>query len=67
MPLYRATVWTLSSAVGAVDGYAGLVRRIRTLSADSAEDFKAIVMDEFLHDVDCEVTFGPVSEIEDRE
>lgn len=61
MPLYIGTVWTLTSMVGAIEGDAGLSRRVVKMYVESPEMFKAEIMDRHLHDVDCELYFGPIS------
>jgi hypothetical protein len=62
MPRYRATVWILTSMVGAIEGDAGISRTIIEQEAESAQDFESTIRDQYLHDVDCEVSFGPISE-----
>lgn len=67
MPLYRATVWVLTSTAEVVEGDAGIERRIVERREDSKERFKASVMDDYIYDVDNTVWFGPISEINERE
>jgi len=63
MKRYRATVYVLRGVAAAVEGYAGLTRRIVEELAVSEEQFKNQVRDLYaLVDVDCEVSFGPISQ-----
>ncbi len=57
---YIGTAWILTSMVGAVEGDAGLSRHIFRIKTTSPEMFKAEVRDMHLHDVDCEIYFGPI-------
>lgn len=59
--LYRATVYVLSSVAAAVDGDEGIVRYVTEEHAESARMFEAQVRDRYIHDVDTEVWFGPIS------
>lgn len=63
MKRFRATVYHLSSMVGAIDGDAGIRRYITEEDAEDVAMFKAQVCDRYLPDVDAEVDFGPVSEV----
>jgi hypothetical protein len=69
MPRFRATVWHLSSAAEAVEGDAGIRRFVTEREARSAEYFKADVMDDYIDDLDAEITFGPITQVdlEERE
>lgn len=62
MPLFRATIWTLSATAAAVEGNAGLERRVVEYSADDEEDFIACVTDSHTRHVDDSVSFGPISQ-----
>ena len=64
MPRFRATVYILTSAVAAVEGDQGISRHIIELEAEDREMFKAEIHDQHLHDVDCEIDFGPITEKE---
>jgi hypothetical protein len=64
MPRFRATVWVLSGTAAAVEGDAGITRFVAEREARSAEFFKANVMDDYIHDLDAEISFGPVSEVD---
>ena len=60
---FRTTVWYLKSAVAAVEGEQGRVRRIVTGYAPNKATFLARVTDELTgSDVDCEVSFGSTSQ-----
>lgn len=59
---FRATFWYSSAASLAVDGDRGGTRHIVEHEAEDAADFRAMVTDACTHDVDDEITFGPVSE-----
>jgi hypothetical protein len=61
MHYYIATVYVLTSMVGVIEGDAGISRRVIRLQTTSPEMFKAEIMDRYLHDVDAEIDFGPVS------
>jgi hypothetical protein len=63
MPLFRATVYTLSSAVEAIEGDAGISRTVIEAEAENAGRFEAEIRDRYIHDVDAMVDFGPVSNI----
>jgi hypothetical protein len=58
---FRATVWHLSSVAAAVEGDAGTSRFITEDVAESPDMFDAIIKDRYLHDVDAEVTLGPIT------
>lgn len=59
---FRATVYVLSGMAAAVEGDAGITRLVVQEDAESAEMFRAQVMDRWsARDVDAEVSFGPVS------
>jgi hypothetical protein len=62
MPIFRATVWTLSAMAAAVDGDNAIRRRIVELSADDERSFEAAVQDWYIDNVDNEVWFGPISQ-----
>ena len=62
MRIFRATVWTLSAVAACVDGYAAIQRRIREELAEDEQDFEAGIRDEYIHDVDNEVWFGPITD-----
>lgn len=61
MPRFRATVWTLSAAAGAVEGDAGIQRHIAEEFCYAESGFKAWVMDNYTHHVDDQVWIGPIS------
>lgn len=63
MPRFRATVWVLTSAADVVDGDAGINRYITEKDAEDARDFEADIRDQYIHDVDTMVWFGPISEV----
>ncbi len=62
MPRFRATIWVLSSTAEAVEGDAGITRRVLEWQADNENNFKADVLDRYaLADVDAQVWFGPIT------
>jgi hypothetical protein len=63
MPLYRATVWVLTATAAVVDGDEGITRKIVEREASNKRYFEADVRDDYIHDVDNEVWFGPISQI----
>jgi hypothetical protein len=67
MPRFRATVWVLSGVAEAVEGYAGLHRYVAEREARSAEFFKADIMDDYINDLDAEISFGPITEVDMEE
>lgn len=58
---YIGTAWILTSMVGVMEGDAGLSRHVFRIRCESPAMFKAEIMDMHLHDVDCEIYFGPIS------
>lgn len=65
MPIYRATVWHVSSSAQAV-GDPG-ERKIVQMLALNRENFKALYQDQYLSDVDADITFGPITEKSDAQ
>lgn len=61
MTRFIATMWKLSATAEAVEGDAGITRRVVVGVAQDMEEFKAICTDTFTHHVDDSVWFGPVS------
>ncbi len=61
MNRYRATVYVLTSLALEHEGEAGIRRTVIEEGAESADAFKAQVQDRWLHDVDADVSFGPVT------
>lgn len=61
MNRYRATVYVLSAMAAAVDGHAGITRRVVEQAAEDAGMFMAQVQDSYMRSVDDDVSFGPVT------
>lgn len=62
LTVFRATVWVLTGMAAAAEGDAGITRLVVQDVAEDEGMFRAQVMDRWSQrDVDCEVTFGPVS------
>ena len=61
MPKFRATVWHLSSTAEVVEGYAGVRRFIVEEEAQDKRMFEARIRDRYIHDVDADVSFGPIT------
>ena len=62
MPIFRATVYVLTGMAAACDGDGGIVRKVIELSANDVGDFLAQVQDQYIDDVDTDVSFGPITE-----
>ena len=60
MPIYIATVYTLSAMAEAVDGDAGIRRQVHRLEARDPKDFEASIRDLYISDPDNNVWFGPI-------
>ncbi len=63
MRRFRATVYHLSSVAACVDGDSATRRFIAEEDADDARMFEAQIRDRYIHDVDAEVSFGPISDV----
>lgn len=66
MPYYIATVYTLPATVAAVEGDAGITRRVVRMRADSARDFEMTIRDWYISDPDNDVWFGPIGLSKDQ-
>jgi hypothetical protein len=62
MPVFRATVWTLSAVDADIDGDAGIRRRVIEYVTESAKTFEAAVRENYLFNPDDAIWFGPISE-----
>jgi len=62
MPVFRATVWTLTAMAEDMEGDAGIRRRVIEYVTESAKTFEAAVRDNYSTAPDTRIWFGPISE-----